>query len=169
MQLVEHQQVQKMVQKRLKSEDDEDEQRDSSTIQSTNKRSRNRDGEGALEAEVKDTEVAVENKRRRTARNRREAANDDDGDEDMDVSEHNEEAPQAVEEPTASPERKVVPRSPLRSINAAGKPAEAGVILKVHVENFMCHRKLTINLCKNVNFIHGQNGSGKSAILGEIT
>eukprot|EP00624_Nannochloropsis_granulata_P003815 evm.model.NODE_29330_length_32469_cov_23.021097.5 len=53
-------------------------------------------------------------------------------------------------------------------VNAAGKPAEAGVIVKVYCENFMCHRKLSINLCSNVNFIHGQNGSGKSAILAAL-
>ena len=32
----------------------------------------------------------------------------------------------------------------------------------------MCHRKLTIHLNHNVNFIYGQNGSGKSAILAAI-
>ena len=30
------------------------------------------------------------------------------------------------------------------------------------------HRKLTVELCRNVNFIYGQNGSGKSAILAAI-
>lgn len=55
-----------------------------------------------------------------------------------------------------------------KSINKAGRQAEAGVIDKVYVENFMCHRKLTIPLCRNVNFIHGQNGSGKSAILAAV-
>lgn len=58
--------------------------------------------------------------------------------------------------------------SPLRTINPSGKPPEAGVIKRVYVENFMCHRKLTVDLCRNVNFIHGQNGSGKSAILAAI-
>ena len=53
-------------------------------------------------------------------------------------------------------------------VNVAGKPAEAGVIVKVYCENFMCHRKLSITLCSNVNFIHGQNGSGKSAILAAL-
>jgi len=32
----------------------------------------------------------------------------------------------------------------------------------------MCHKKLSIELCNNVNFIHGQNGSGKSAILAAL-
>lgn len=60
--------------------------------------------------------------------------------------------------------------SPLndRHINPTGKPAEAGIIQEVYVENFMCHRKLSVKLCRNVNFIHGQNGSGKSAILAAI-
>jgi len=55
-----------------------------------------------------------------------------------------------------------------KSINKRGKEAEAGVITRVHVENFMCHRKLKVDLCRNVNFIYGQNGSGKSAILAAI-
>lgn len=46
--------------------------------------------------------------------------------------------------------------SPIRNINPPGRPAEAGIIHKVYAENFMCHRKLTISLCKNVNFIHGK-------------
>ncbi|KAL7570169.1 hypothetical protein ACA910_020007 [Epithemia clementina (nom. ined.)] len=58
--------------------------------------------------------------------------------------------------------------SPRRALNAPGKPAEAGIIKRVYVENFMCHPKLTVDLCRNVNFIHGQNGSGKSAILAAI-
>jgi hypothetical protein len=60
------------------------------------------------------------------------------------------------------------PATPLRSINPAGKPPEAGIITRIYVENFMCHRKLTVDLCRNVNFIHGQNGSGKSAILAAV-
>eukprot|EP00571_Detonula_confervacea_P004793 CAMPEP_0172314882 /NCGR_PEP_ID=MMETSP1058-20130122/23427_1 /TAXON_ID=83371 /ORGANISM="Detonula confervacea, Strain CCMP 353" /LENGTH=501 /DNA_ID=CAMNT_0013028833 /DNA_START=11 /DNA_END=1513 /DNA_ORIENTATION=- len=55
-----------------------------------------------------------------------------------------------------------------RRTNPTGKPAEAGIIYEVHVENFMCHRKLSVKLCRNVNIIHGQNGSGKSAILTAI-
>jgi len=45
---------------------------------------------------------------------------------------------------------------------------ECGVITRIHCENFMCHRSFTIDLNKNVNFIYGQNGSGKSAILAAI-
>jgi structural maintenance of chromosomes protein 6 len=48
------------------------------------------------------------------------------------------------------------------------QPAECGVITRIHCENFMCHRSFTIDLCRNVNFIYGQNGSGKSAILAAI-
>lgn len=55
-----------------------------------------------------------------------------------------------------------------RNINQPNKPPEAGVISKIYVENFMCHKKLTVELCRNINFIYGQNGSGKSAILAAI-
>ncbi|GMP24030.1 hypothetical protein CsSME_00001432 [Camellia sinensis var. sinensis] len=49
----------------------------------------------------------------------------------------------------------------------AGYPCrlQAGIISKIRLENFMCHSKLEIELGDCVNFITGQNGSGKSAIL----
>lgn len=41
----------------------------------------------------------------------------------------------------------------------------AGIISRIRLENFMCHSCLQIDLGDRVNFITGQNGSGKSAIL----
>ncbi|XP_066390025.1 structural maintenance of chromosomes protein 6B-like isoform X6 [Miscanthus floridulus] len=41
----------------------------------------------------------------------------------------------------------------------------AGTISRIRLENFMCHSSLHIELDQHVNFITGQNGSGKSAIL----
>ncbi|XP_006664916.1 structural maintenance of chromosomes protein 6B-like [Oryza brachyantha] len=41
----------------------------------------------------------------------------------------------------------------------------AGTISRIRLENFMCHSSLQIELDQHVNFITGQNGSGKSAIL----
>ncbi|KAJ1288974.1 hypothetical protein BS78_02G129900 [Paspalum vaginatum] len=41
----------------------------------------------------------------------------------------------------------------------------AGTISRIRLENFMCHSSLHIELDDYVNFITGQNGSGKSAIL----
>mmetsp|Transcript_41102 Transcript_41102/g.46704 ORF Transcript_41102/g.46704 Transcript_41102/m.46704 type:complete len:1174 (+) Transcript_41102:96-3617(+) len=55
-----------------------------------------------------------------------------------------------------------------KTMNIPGKPASVGILQCVRVENFMCHRKLTVKLCSNVNFISGQNGSGKSAVLAAI-
>ena len=37
--------------------------------------------------------------------------------------------------------------------------AEVGVIEKITLINFMCHKRLDISLCPNVNFILGRNGS----------
>lgn len=44
-----------------------------------------------------------------------------------------------------------------------------GKVKKIRVHNFMCHDALEITLNKNVNFIVGRNGSGKSAILTALT
>mmetsp|Transcript_18798 Transcript_18798/g.52504 ORF Transcript_18798/g.52504 Transcript_18798/m.52504 type:complete len:1214 (+) Transcript_18798:218-3859(+) len=57
---------------------------------------------------------------------------------------------------------------PDRNINPANKAPEAGIITKIYAENFMCHKRLTVKLNANVNFIFGQNGSGKSAILAAL-
>ncbi|KAG6388326.1 hypothetical protein SASPL_149751 [Salvia splendens] len=45
------------------------------------------------------------------------------------------------------------------------KRLQAGIISRIHLENFMCHSNLDIEFGDLVNFITGQNGSGKSAIL----
>ncbi|CAO2839082.1 unnamed protein product [Amaranthus hypochondriacus] len=41
----------------------------------------------------------------------------------------------------------------------------AGTIRRIKLENFMCHSHLAIEFGDYINFITGQNGSGKSAIL----
>ncbi|XWS36962.1 hypothetical protein CRYUN_Cryun19dG0002600 [Craigia yunnanensis] len=46
-----------------------------------------------------------------------------------------------------------------------GQRSGAGTIKRIRLENFMCHSSLEIELGEWVNFITGQNGSGKSAIL----
>ncbi|GMH11174.1 hypothetical protein Nepgr_013015 [Nepenthes gracilis] len=46
-----------------------------------------------------------------------------------------------------------------------GSSIKAGTISKIRLENFMCHSNLQIEFGDYVNFITGQNGSGKSAIL----
>jgi chromosome segregation ATPase len=43
--------------------------------------------------------------------------------------------------------------------------ADDGVIEKILLVDFMCHARLEVNLNPAVNFILGQNGSGKSAIM----
>ncbi|XP_034235998.1 structural maintenance of chromosomes protein 6 [Thrips palmi] len=43
--------------------------------------------------------------------------------------------------------------------------AISGVVLEVHLDNFLCHDSYKVVLNKEINFIVGRNGSGKSAIL----
>lgn len=47
--------------------------------------------------------------------------------------------------------------------DGSNDPIEAGQIMSVYVENFMCHRKLSVKFCKNLNFVNGSNGSGEYA------
>ncbi|KAG4304636.1 hypothetical protein PORY_002029 [Pneumocystis oryctolagi] len=47
--------------------------------------------------------------------------------------------------------------------------AEAGIIRSIELVNFMCHKYLKVDVCPNINFLIGHNGSGKSAILTAIT
>lgn len=89
---------------------------------------------------------------------------DSDYDDDKEDDEEEEEKKDDVDFSSAI----VNARCSISRINSPGQPAEAGIIHKVFVSNFMCHRALTIDLCWNVNFIHGQNGSGKSAILAAV-
>ena len=37
---------------------------------------------------------------------------------------------------------------------------QAGQILFITVQNFMCHHKITVDFCPHINFVTGQNGSG---------
>lgn len=46
--------------------------------------------------------------------------------------------------------------------------ATAGIIEKIFLMNFMCHRSFEVLLGPNVNILHGPNGSGKSAIIAAI-
>ncbi|ETV90947.1 hypothetical protein H310_14361 [Aphanomyces invadans] len=45
---------------------------------------------------------------------------------------------------------------------------EVGIIEEIYCENFMCHRKMVVKLGRNINFITGENGSGKSAIIAAL-
>lgn len=41
----------------------------------------------------------------------------------------------------------------------------AGQVMRIELQNFMCHEHLEVELASNVTFISGRNGSGKSALL----
>ncbi|KAK7485360.1 hypothetical protein BaRGS_00023459 [Batillaria attramentaria] len=45
------------------------------------------------------------------------------------------------------------------------REAEVGIVEHIHLRNFMCHSRLDVPLYPHVNFIVGNNGSGKSAVV----
>lgn len=92
--------------------------------------------------------------------------------EDQDAAEDDEEVQEEEQNQPSPPKRRrkesSPPRSAPRPLNAPGGLAQVGIVHSIYVENFMCHRKLRVDLNRNINFIHGQNGSGKSAILAAL-
>ncbi|KAI0682435.1 P-loop containing nucleoside triphosphate hydrolase protein [Cytidiella melzeri] len=50
-----------------------------------------------------------------------------------------------------------------------GNIAEMGIIEKLEMFNFMCHKYLVFTFGPQINFIIGHNGSGKSAVLSALT
>src|SRR6056300_1831559 len=98
----------------------------------------------------KENEMNVDDSR---VRNRDDGSEEDGVDDDNNIH--------ASPPPNKKKKKSSADHSPMndRHMNPTGKPAEAGIIQEVYVENFMCHRKLSVKLCRNVNFINGQNGS----------
>ncbi|KAF9524403.1 P-loop containing nucleoside triphosphate hydrolase protein [Crepidotus variabilis] len=55
-----------------------------------------------------------------------------------------------------------------RNEGTVGTAAEAGILEKIELYQFMCHKYLTFEFGSQLNFIVGHNGSGKSAVLAGI-
>ena len=55
------------------------------------------------------------------------------------------------------------------SSNFIFHPQVDGTIKSIVMQNFMCHGHLKLEFNPKVNFLIGENGSGKSAILTAIT
>jgi hypothetical protein len=64
--------------------------------------------------------------------------------------------------------RRVVSESSPSSLGRGVQDIQLGTIKKILLVNFMCHSRFEVEFSPYVNFIHGSNGSGKSAVLNGI-
>lgn len=73
-------------------------------------------------------------------------------------------------ESVAGPSQKQVRRDLAGEEDAILKPwsRQPGMILKVHLKNFMCHQEYVYSPNQCLNFLSGANGSGKSAVMTAI-
>ncbi|TPX09610.1 uncharacterized protein E0L32_009211 [Thyridium curvatum] len=60
-------------------------------------------------------------------------------------------------------------RSKNRNVVGENRIADNGILENITCINFMCHERLSVDLGPLLNFVVGENGSGKSAILTAIT
>lgn len=66
-------------------------------------------------------------------------------------------------------QRKGLSRQSNRAGAVTNYGADNGILESIQCVNFMCHDNLRVELGPNMNFIVGENGSGKSAVLTAIT
>lgn len=122
-------------------------------------------------------ENGAKSKRKQPANGRRESSSEEPSDTESDRSTpsrrngHNNVRESEVEHLDAEAEfERLNADMVVNSINKrkSGSAAEAGIISSVEVHNFMCHKYVTFKFGPQVNFIIGNNGSGKSAALSAI-
>ena len=58
--------------------------------------------------------------------------------------------------------------TPSKRTRASDDKHHKNLLQKITVKDFMCHAKLDMEFGERVNFIVGQNGAGKSAILNAL-
>lgn len=83
--------------------------------------------------------------------------------------EHLQHADEDDERATQRIRTRKVERQSNRADAVTNHAANNGILESITCINFMCHSKLFVMLGPNLNFIVGENGSGKSAILTAIT
>ncbi|KAF7795375.1 hypothetical protein EIP86_006532 [Pleurotus ostreatoroseus] len=138
------------------------------------KRSRREEAGSDSEAESSQAQKRVrtsdESEEERTVPTRQEAKFDEQGS-DLEDNEEFEEPEELDEdeEKRFEEEHEAELRERVAQVKAQGNIAEMGIIEKIEMHQFMCHKYLEFNFGPQINFIIGHNGSGKSAVLSALT
>ncbi|KAF4031100.1 RecF/RecN/SMC N terminal domain [Phytophthora infestans] len=107
-------------------------------------------------------------KAQKTRQNDTEASTTSETEDEMDTLIADNEEDYADDDVAVGGKRRMKSSSTQLSQMDAHIKTEMGVVEEIYCENFMCHRKLRVSLCPHINFITGENGSGKSAIIAAI-
>ncbi len=86
--------------------------------------------------------------------------------EEEDIAEENGEEEENSSSPSSNEEEEEV-ASPNEELKRT--EAEIGIIERIRLENFMCHKHLELNFGPNINFVVGANGSKCCTAFGQQT
>ena len=121
---------------------------------------------------------SMENRKSSRSTSKRTYTQDADSDEDaksQEASDDNESEEEGTQRNTRQPKRSRINPDDLFEDEDSDREEEnvrprndtgtyAGQLRRIYLENFMCHRKLTVDFNSSLTFVGGVNGSGKSAI-----
>ncbi|KAI9340178.1 hypothetical protein DFJ73DRAFT_559887 [Zopfochytrium polystomum] len=110
-------------------------------------------------------------RRRRGRSNLEDNPDHDDDDVEVEGTQHGEtrKRRRVVKDENAQMQAAAEAKSKALADKVLAMPANTGTVESIELVNFMCHRFLQVNLIGEINFVVGQNGSGKSAILTGLT
>ncbi|KZV67077.1 P-loop containing nucleoside triphosphate hydrolase protein [Peniophora sp. CONT] len=150
----------------VETDDDDEPQTQTQTRKASGSKRARFDGGAPQTHEFEDDEERAERIERRKGKKR---AEDEEMDEDDFEKPEDRPVDEAAETQFEEEHEEEIRESIRQRQKQQGGVAKFGIIEKVEMHQFMCHKYLTFNFGPQINFIIGHNGSGKSAVLSAIT